>query len=143
MGKWLLVAALVAVSFFFIASSRSDVAPTVPTLPPPTPGLGMAEPITGTAVQPAPGSESQLKDPFKPYDIGPSALDKSPKPTWSRSDLTAAERAVADKGTDVTGWDTIHNAFGQAAAERAHEAAASSAASQLGVDNLGTTGVVP
>ena len=113
------------------ATSRSDSSP--PSLPP----SAESEPITGTAVDPAPGSETQRHDPFTPYDVG------DPAGTWSYNQLTAAEKAIVDKGRDTSGMVPVHAAFGAAVAERAQTAAATSAEHQLGIDNLETLGVVP
>jgi hypothetical protein len=86
----------------------------------------------------AAGNETPARDPFAPYDIGPSGTK-----AWAYADLSPAERVDIDRGRDVTGWDQVHNAYASAAAERAHQAAGDAAAHQLGVDNLASTGVVP
>jgi hypothetical protein len=92
----------------------------------------------------APPPNAPLRhDPFTPYDIGPARGDTSPKPFWSYDDLTPAERVIADRGRDVTGWDRINSAYATAVAERANQAAAEAAEHQLGIDNLAGTGVVP
>jgi hypothetical protein len=125
---------LLAACLFVAATSRSDV-PTQPTSlfgAAPTP-----EPITGTPALSAPGSEAPPHDPFTPYSIGDAEA------VWTYSDLTAAEQAGADRGRDTTGWKKTHDAFASAATARARQAAASSAAAQLGIDNLAATGVVP
>jgi hypothetical protein len=57
--------------------------------------------------------------------------------------LTPAERAQVDRGRDIGNWAQVHDAFAVASAERAHQAAASSAAAQLGASHLATIGVVP
>ena len=56
--------------------------------------------------------------------------------------LTADEKAVADRGRNQPGWDAINDAYGQAAMERAEQAAAEAAANQLGAEHL-DIGVVP
>lgn len=115
------------------ATSRSDVAPTaVSTAPTP-----IDEPITGTPITPAPGTASTVapKDPFAPYDPGPGS--------WSYSNLSAEERALADRGRDTTGWPETNSAFARASQEQAQRAAAAAAADQLGVTNVAETGVVP
>lgn len=101
------------------------------------------EPTTGTPVQPAPGSETVRKDPFVPFDVGPTPTDKSPKPLWAYDDLSPSERAVVDRRRDTAQWVPTHNAFATAVADRARVAAAASAQSQLGVESLGELGVIP
>lgn len=145
MVKSLLFSSLLAACLLFAASSRGDITPTQVVSPTSAPAPAAApEPITGMPAETAPGSESPPLDPFKPYDVGPSPLDDSPKPLWSYSDLTAAEQAQLDTGRDVTGWSQVHSAFNTASAELARRAAASSAAAQLGAPpHLATIGVVP
>jgi hypothetical protein len=86
----------------------------------------------------APGTETPVRDPFVPYDIGPPGTK-----AWAYTDLSPAEKTDVDRGRDVTGWERVHNAYASAAAEHAHQAASDAAAHQLGVDNLASTGVVP
>jgi len=129
---------------FAAATSRSDVAtdPT-PSSPRGTGVAAIAEPLTEAATAPAAGSETPPKEPFQPYGIGPANNDKSAKPFWSYNDLNGAEKVLADKNRDTSNWDSIHNAYGNAIAEQAHRAAASSSQAQLGIDNLAGLGVVP
>ncbi len=99
--------------------------------------LGMsATSWSDPGVMPNPGSESHPKDPFQPYDTGPGAA-------WTYNDLSPADRAVVDKNRDASQWGPVHAAFNTAVAEQAQRAAASSAASQLGVLDLALTGVIP
>lgn len=138
MGKSTLFATFMfGVVLSLTASSHGDVATTqaVPTLPS---GDATPEPITGTPVTPNPGDESTIKDPFALYDVGPPGTK-----TWSYNDLTATEKAWVDRNADTTGWDQIHSAYATAVQEQAQQAAAASATSQLGVDTLSGTGVVP
>ena len=116
------------------ANSRSDVASTVPASPTP-----IDEPITGTPIVAAPGTTSSVtpRDPFAPYDPGPASG------LWPYANLSPAERVLADRGRDVTGWDQINGGFAQASAEQAQRAAAAAAASQLGIASVGDIGVVP
>ena len=90
------------------------------------------EPTTGAPTTPNPGSETAMKDPFKPYDTGPDP--------WSYEQLENDDlRAQVDRGRDVTGWDAIHNAYGQASHEAAQVTQAAAALHQLGIqdtDNL-------
>lgn len=142
MVKSLLFSASLAGCLLIAATSHGQMAPLVePAVPAPV-SDGVPEPITGTPAQTAPGSESPALDPFKPYAVGPSRDDRSPKPLWSYSDLTPAERAQVDRGRDVGNWAQVHDAFAAASAERAHRARANSAAAQLGANHLATIGVV-
>lgn len=101
------------------------------------PPLPEHEFITGSAVEPAPGSETPQKDPFKPYDIG------DPASAIPYEALSPAEKVVVDRGRNVDGWRQVHDAYATAIAERAKHARARAAAQQLGVDELETQGVVP
>jgi len=137
MGKRLLFRVSTFSVLLVAATSRSDVA--VDTSTTTSFGTGVEatpEPITGAPAVSAPGWESVPKDPFSPYDVGSGG-------TWSYQSLTPAERAVADRAGDTTGWDQTNKAFAQASAELAKQASAASAAAQLGVTNLADTGVVP
>jgi hypothetical protein len=74
---------------------------------------------------------------FAPTDPGPADA------LWSYNKLSQQEQAVIDRNNSQTGWDSVNNAFGAAVKERAGQAAAQSAALQLGISNLGNQGVVP
>ena len=126
---------LVCGVLLFAGSSHSEVAPLEASLAP-TP---IDEPITGTPITPAPGTASTNppKDPFAPYDPGPASG------LWTYSNLSPAERVLADKGRNVTGWTEIHAGFATASAEQAQRAAAAAAAAQLGIASIGDVGVVP
>ena len=145
MGRSLVFGACMCAILLVAASMRSDVAADTTTSTSST--VASPEPITGTAVQPAAGSSWRTHQPFTPYDVGPYQIGPSngvsPKPLWAYEDLTPAERAVADRGRDTTGWAPVHDAYAAATAERAKKAAADSAQSQLGAENLGAIGVVP
>ncbi|HEU0035109.1 MAG TPA: hypothetical protein VFQ53_30995 [Kofleriaceae bacterium] len=95
-----------------------------------------AEPITGQAVQPNPGSERPMKDPFVPYDPGP------PEALWKYEDLTPGERAVVDRGR-AEDFTSVHAGYASAIQIRSAQAASDAAALQLGISDLSTTGVVP
>jgi hypothetical protein len=101
------------------------------------PPLPIAEFITGTPVQPAPGHETPQKDPFEPYDIG------DPASAIPYEALSPAEQAVVDRGRDVSGWREIHAAYAASVGQRAKQARAEAAVHQLGIDELATKGVVP
>ena len=120
-------------------ASRGDVA-TAPALP----SVGVSEPITGTAVTGPPAANAgPAHAPFTPYPIGPVAGDTSPKPFWTYDDLTAEQKAVIDAAREDTEAQATHDAFSAAASELGRRAAGTAAQHQLGVDNLGTTGVIP
>jgi hypothetical protein len=139
MGRSWFFWALMCSVLLVAATSRSDVAQTTTTpslTAEPVSADAVAEPITGEASAPATGDEQSPKDPFGPYGVGDS-------PTWSYAQLSAADKAVADKGRDVTGWAATNQAFAAASTLRAKDAASTAAASQLGVEDLATTGVVP
>ena len=87
---------------------------------------------------PGSGDERPMKDPFTPYGIGDPAV------VWTSEDLTAEERAVADRGRDVGAAPATHDAFGAAGAELAVKAARAAAAAQrLVAGDRGATGVAP
>jgi hypothetical protein len=95
------------------------------------------EPITGSPSVPNPGSETVRHDPFTPYDNGGSAA------AWSYDQLTTGEKSAADAAAHGPNWAAIHNAFGDAVAERSQGAAAAAAANQLNLSDLSTQGVIP
>ena len=126
---------LILICFAFVIAAASSSSRSQPADDPPV--AAPAEPITGPAVMPAPGDETGPRDTFTPYGTG------NLEANWKYEDLTTDEKVVADKGRDVANWKGIHDAYRQAAIERAAQAVADAAAHQLGVDDLGTTGVVP
>src|SRR5687767_9210787 len=138
MGRYTLGCVVAGFIILAAATTRSD---DVVSDPSPTTGA-TPEPITGTPAITEPGSEGFRRDPFSLYPVGPTPNDKSPKPLWRYEDLTPPEQANVDRNRDATGWAPIHDAFAAASAERAHQAAAASAAAQLGISNIGI-GVVP
>ncbi|MBA2538141.1 MAG: hypothetical protein H0V17_00775 [Deltaproteobacteria bacterium] len=96
-----------------------------------------SEPITGAPVMPFKGSEETTRDPFAPYGIG------GPEAAWRYEDLTAAERAVADRGR-ADDQAAVQAAYAEVSKAIAVRAKAEAAALQLGFDSpLGETGVVP
>src|SRR5262249_15555031 len=113
------LAGLVLVFAWAAEPSQSDSqAPSAPTL-----GTSNSdEPITGTAVTPNPGAETQQKDPFAPYGVGP------PEAIWTYSDLSSAEQAQVDRNRDTTGWQPVHNGYRQASMDLAVKAKAEAAA---------------
>lgn len=140
MGRAALFAGVVFVLAFAAGgTSRSDVVSDAPMAP----TTAVPEPTTQAPVQNAP-EPSARHQPFTQYFVGPAPWDKSPKPLWHYEDLTPAEKVVVDRGRDTTGWSNINNAFASASEQRAKQAASSSAAAQLGLDNTSLeTGVVP
>lgn len=131
MQKIIVFAGLVfAVVLTMVAVSRSEIPPQ-PSLPSSAP----PEPITGAPAVSVPGDETARHDPFTPYDVGPRP--------WQYNDLSPAEQGVADRGRDVTGWDTIHAGYATAAKLIAQQAALNAAATQLGTDGVANAGVVP
>jgi hypothetical protein len=114
------------------ATSRSEGEPDDPPDPATEP-----EPTTRTPVDPHPGSETEMKNPFVPYDIGDDAA-------WPYEILTAAERAQVDRGRNRPEWQGVNDAYAAAARKRSEDAKAAGAAVQLGIDpNLASIGVVP
>ncbi|MBA3394138.1 MAG: hypothetical protein H0T89_15935 [Deltaproteobacteria bacterium] len=126
--------AVVLIVIAAAVSSWSDS--TVPADPPALYPVG-PEPITGRAVIPNPGDETPQRDPFSPYDPGP------PEALWQYAQLGAAEKTVVDHGRDTGGWSSVHDGFRNAVLEQQPAFAAGAAASQLGIADLATLGVVP
>lgn len=114
-----------------LSSSKSQ------PLSPEPPGGTLDDGVTGQPSMPVPGDERPMKDPFTPYGTG------APSAAWAYEQLTPAEKVVADRGRALGAWPATHDAYGSAGAGLATKAAAESAALQLGVDHLGTIGVVP
>jgi hypothetical protein len=85
---------------------------------------------------PNPGDEQPMRDPFTPYDIGGAAA------AWRLEDLTAEERVVAQRGLDDD-QQAVQDAYAEAARDMATRARAESAATKLGIQQLGQIGVVP
>ena len=88
-------------------------------------------------VAPAPPGSQPPRELFTPYDTGP------PEGTWRYEDLTPAEKETADLGRDVSGWSASQAAMVAAVREQGRIEAAKIAQRQLGVGQLGDTGVVP
>ena len=101
--------------------------------PPQQPITG--EPITGTPAQPNPGDETEVKDPFEPYGIGP------PEHAVTREQLRPEEQAVLDRAHNHA--PATLEQYRQAVLQRSHVITGEVAAHQLGVDNLQVIGVVP
>jgi hypothetical protein len=118
------------------ATSRSDIR-VINVRPGATP---IEEPITGTSMSPDPKEATTVspKGPFSVDDAG--AANEG---TWSYRDLSEAERVLADRGRTANDWTEINSEFGSASSEQGKRAAASAAASQLGIAGVGEIGVVP
>ena len=82
MGRSLLFGAVMCAILLVAATTRSDVASSDAAV---DDTVSLPEPITGTAVQPAPSSEPPPKDPFEPFDTGP------PESIWPYESLTPEE----------------------------------------------------
>lgn len=81
---------------------------------------------------PVPGQRMQLTDP------GPATA------LWHRADLSPAMQAYVDRNAQVDpNAIAIGTAYASAMSEVAARAAADGAAQQLGLDSLGSEGVVP
>ena len=55
----------------------------------------------------------------------------------------AEEKAQVDAGRATTWWNEVHDGYRDAVLLRAAQAEAVASATQLGIANLGTTGVIP
>lgn len=133
MWKTLSVTVLLFTLVVFARHSRSDSSdedlgpdPSFP-LPPP-----QQDPAT-----PAPPGTPGHHEPFTPYDVGPASA------VWRYEDLSVAEKEVVDLGRDVSAWAASQDAMVAAVKEQARIEAAIIAQRQLGLGDLGDTGVVP
>lgn len=132
MWKSILSVALMSFVLLVAATSRSDSAATT-GLPDPT----LPEPTLEAPVMPTSGSANAQRDPFKSFDIGGAAA------AWTYEELKPEEQDIADRGTEVTGWNTIHNRYASAVREQGLKGRARAAARHLGMDDLSHAGVVP
>lgn len=110
------------------ATSRSDDLGTATEAPP---SIDLSFPAK------VPLGPNPPRDPNTPYDVGP------PDAVWSYEQLSPADKAVADRGRDTTGWQAVHDEYAAASAQRAETSKAELAAALLGLQGLGDTGVVP
>ena len=104
------------------------------------PNAATGEPTTVGPSTPMRGNETPMRDPFAPADSGP------PEGRWEYATSPANQRADIDReraANQRVNWTATHNEYANALAEQAKQAAATAAARQLGVENLGTLGVVP
>lgn len=137
MGSALRLAAVMGGLLLFAATSRSDVAAQAVADEEEPPTVSVDEPVTDAPAPPAPGFETQTKDPFAPYGIGPI------EEAVPYGALSPEEQDVVDRGFDHAGWSGVHAGFGAAVRERSKRARAEAAQHQLGIDALDTAGVVP
>jgi hypothetical protein len=132
MFKTIIATSFAALALAWAVAAHSNPPPALP----PSSIDSDAEPIVGEPIMPLAGSETPPRDHFKPFDPGPeSAL-------WKYEDLTPAEKKVADRGRDTTGWRGIHDAYRAAVLERVPRIRAQAAASKIGAHDLETLGVV-
>ncbi len=134
MLKAFIVASVVVLVTAWAVSSRSAPPPSLPPTITPIDELG-PEPITGKPVMPKPGAPSAAPHPFEQPVPDPKA--------WKYEDLTPKEREVVDRGRDTEAWRDVHAAYESAILERLPQIQAQAAASQVGVHDLATIGVVP
>jgi hypothetical protein len=135
MGNALRLAALMFCALLVAASLRSDVSADVDAALDPV--VSADEPTLEAPVEPAPGFETPQKDPFAPYDVGPA------EEVVRYDELSPDDKAAADRGRSVAGWQGRHDVYAGAVTERSARAAAAAAQHKLGIDALDTTGVVP
>lgn len=140
MFKFVFAGAAIALALLIagVAKSHGESA-----IPPPLPAEAISEPISGSTVAPAESHQPPAHEPFTPYSPGPSPTKETPRPYWTYNDLNADAKAAIDMSREATGNQEVHNAYAAAAAERAHRAAGDAAQHELGVDSLGTIGVIP
>jgi len=96
--------------------------------------------LTARGDTPAAGSDDDQIPPgwrMTQTDPGPASA------LWHRADLTPTEQAYLDHAAVNPNAEAIGAAYASAMSERAAEAAASAAAEQLGLEGLGSEGVVP
>lgn len=81
-------------------------------------------------VMPFKGAKTPMKDPFAPYGTGE---ESEPGSTWKYEDLSADEKAIADRGLDED-QTAVQDAYAAAARGMAQRAKAEGAAVMLGID---------
>ena len=102
---------------------------------PPSHSQSVPESISGEPAVPNPGDETEVKDPFEPYGIGP------PEHAIPREHLRPEERAAADRARNLDAAALA--SYRDAVLQRSASITGEVAARRLGVDNLKTVGVVP
>lgn len=141
MGRALRLAAVMCGAILFAATWRSDVAADVDavddSLTDVVDTVSIPEPTTEQPVHPQPVSETESKDPFAPYGIGP------PEHAIPYEALSPDEQVVVDRGRNTENWAGVHRGYATAVRALSKRARAEAAAHQLGVDGLAQQGVVP
>lgn len=94
-------------------------------------------PPENTPLAPVPPGTPMPRQPFTLYEHGP------PGSEWRYDQLSADEQEVVDLGRDVSGWAAGQNAMVEAVRAEAFIQAGILAQRQLGLGELGDTGVVP
>lgn len=87
-------------------------------------------------VMPNKGSETPMKDPFVPYDVG------DPNGVWRYEDLNADEKVVAARGLEQD-QAAVQDAYAEAARGATEQVLAQAAAIHLGLDGLAAIGGAP
>jgi hypothetical protein len=128
----ILVCVAVLVLVATVATTRSDTGGEA------TSGSAEPEPISGTVAMPQPGSEHEAKEPFVQYSSG---QEGDPTTLWSYQQLGSDQQRIVDRGLSDD-YSAVNAAYAAAAKRRIDQARAEAAATQLGADNLDTTGVV-
>lgn len=127
MGKAIWSCVVVAGVVLFAASSRSDS---------PSPGAS-ASPMPASEETTVPLGPNPPRHPHLPYDVGTPAAD------WQYDDLNSAEQAIVDRAAADPGWQNVHAAYSNAAAQQFERARSAMAELRLGLSDLGAIGVVP
>ena len=134
MWKTLVLAILLVMVVLFVGTSRSDAGDPDQL----TTDLSFPLPPVEQTNSPSPPPNApRPHELFTPYDVGP------PEGVWHYEDLTLAEKETADLGRDVSGWKASQDLLVQSMKEQARQAAAARAQHQIGLGDLGDTGVVP
>ena len=126
---FLLVVVIGTVLLILAATSRSD-SPTTSSGPS-SQGMPSSEETT------VPLGPNPPRHPHLAYDVGPPAA------VWQYDDLTSAERAIIDRTAEDPGWQNVHAAYSNAAAQQFERARSAMANFRLGLSDLGEIGVVP
>lgn len=134
MWKTLVFAILLATVVLFAGASRSDAGDPEELT---TDSSFPLPPVEQTNSPAPPPNTPRPHEPFTQYDVGP------PEAIWHYDDLSAAEKETADLGRDVSGWKASQDLLVQSMKEQARQSAAMQAQHQIGLGDLGDTGVVP
>lgn len=88
-------------------------------------------------VMPVPGDETPRTNPFVLHDPGPEIGH------WKYEHLTAAEKAVVDRGRSRPNAAAMHDAYNAAVQQANARATATAAANEMQAGEMETIGVVP